>query len=62
MKLLIVLLQVCALNLFAQDDFSKKLSSAAIELTLQQVEYDPQYFSIKYPNGDVPSNKGVCTL
>ena len=45
----------------AQDDFSKKLSSAALELTKQQVKYDPQYFSIKYPNGDVPSDKGVCT-
>ena len=22
--------------------------------------YDPSYFSIKYPNGDVPDNKGVC--
>jgi uncharacterized protein YijF (DUF1287 family) len=50
-----------ALPLQAQNDFSKKLSSAAIELTHQQVEYDPRYFSIKYPNGDVPSNKGVCT-
>ena len=23
--------------------------------------YDPSYFSIDYPNGDVPSDKGVCT-
>ncbi len=23
--------------------------------------YDPSYFSIPYPNGDVPSDKGVCT-
>jgi len=47
--------------LHAQNDFFGKLSSAAIELTHQQVQYDPQYFSIKYPNGDVPSDKGVCT-
>ena len=23
--------------------------------------YDPQYFSLKYPGGDVPENTGVCT-
>lgn len=23
--------------------------------------YDPSYFSIEYPNGDIPSDKGVCT-
>ncbi len=37
------------------------LVDAAMELTRQQVTYDPSYFSIDYPNGDVPSNKGVCT-
>ncbi len=46
---------------FAQGDFSKRLSDAAISLTLQQVTYDPTYFSIPYPNGDVPADKGVCT-
>ncbi len=61
LKIIVVLLLVSCTGLYAQVDFSKKLSSAAIELTQQQVEYDPQYFSIKYPNGDVPSDKGVCT-
>lgn len=37
------------------------LSEAALELTKQKVAYDPSYFSIAYPNGDVPANKGVCT-
>lgn len=37
------------------------LSDCAIELTNQKVTYDPSYFSIDYPNGDVPSDKGVCT-
>lgn len=46
---------------FAQDSFASKLSNAALELTKQKVEYDPQYFSIPYPNGDVPADKGVCT-
>ena len=37
------------------------LSKAAIELTNDHVIYDPSYFSIDYPNGDVPEGKGVCT-
>ena len=37
------------------------LSSCAEELTTYNVVYDPSYFSIDYPNGDVPSDKGVCT-
>ena len=44
-----------------QADFAERLSSAAIELTAQNVEYDPSYFSISYPNGDIPTGKGVCT-
>jgi hypothetical protein len=38
-----------------------RLSMAALELTKHKVTYDPSYFSISYPNGDVPPNKGVCT-
>ena len=40
---------------------NKSLSKAALELTKDQVTYDPSYFSIGYPNGDVPKDKGVCT-
>ncbi|MFY9309314.1 MAG: DUF1287 domain-containing protein [Bacteroidia bacterium] len=46
---------------FAQTDFARQLSDAALKLTAQKVEYDPAYFTIAYPNGDVPKNKGVCT-
>lgn len=46
---------------FAQSSFSENLSNAALTLTKQNVSYDPAYFKIGYPNGDVPSNKGVCT-
>jgi uncharacterized protein YijF (DUF1287 family) len=45
----------------AQDNFSLKLSQAAVALTEQHVTYDPAYFKIAYPNGDVPADKGVCT-
>ncbi len=42
-------------------DFATRLSDAALALTEDKVIYDPTYFSIPYPNGDVPANKGVCT-
>ncbi|MFH6998974.1 DUF1287 domain-containing protein [Flavobacterium sp. FlaQc-57] len=41
--------------------FPEKLSEAAISIIDPTVDYDPAYFSIEYPNGDVPKNKGVCT-
>jgi uncharacterized protein YijF (DUF1287 family) len=44
-----------------QTSFSKRLSDAALELTKQKVTYDPAYFKIDYPNGDIPASKGVCT-
>ncbi|MGB5944059.1 MAG: DUF1287 domain-containing protein [Leeuwenhoekiella sp.] len=37
------------------------LVTAAVRLTEDNVVYDPSYFSIDYPGGDVPANKGVCT-
>jgi len=45
----------------AQETFYDNLSSSALDLTKQSVTYDPTYFSISYPNGDVPKDKGVCT-
>jgi uncharacterized protein len=45
----------------SQNTFFTQLSDAGIELTQQNITYDPSYFSIDYPNGDVPEGKGVCT-
>lgn len=45
----------------SQNNFYLNLSFAAIELTKQDVVYDPSYYTISYPNGDVPEGKGVCT-
>jgi uncharacterized protein len=45
----------------AQNTYQVNLSTAAISLTKDKVSYDPAYFTIKYPNGDVPAGKGVCT-
>ena len=63
-KLTIKLKVFLLLLIFSSIGFAQtndKLSTAAIEITKQKVIYDPSYFSIKYPNGDVPSGKGVCT-
>jgi uncharacterized protein YijF (DUF1287 family) len=60
--LLNLLLFVGTFNLATgQTNFYDKLSDAALGLTKQKVVYDPAYFTISYPNGDVPADKGVCT-
>ena len=46
---------------FLQDNFQARLAAAALSLIQQKVVYDPTYFKIQYPNGDVPPGKGVCT-
>lgn len=56
-----VRLLVILFSLLLQDTFQSRLSDAAISLTKQKVTYDPSYFVIPYPNGDVPADKGVCT-
>jgi uncharacterized protein YijF (DUF1287 family) len=45
----------------AQNAFLQALSDSALTLTKQEVTYDPTYYRLDYPNGDVPADKGVCT-
>lgn len=52
---------LCVNTVFAQTNFFDQLADSAFTLTKQRVKYDPSYFRIDYPNGDVPSDKGVCT-
>ena len=47
-------------ELYDKTDFYYKLSESAIELTHQKVYYDPMYYVIPYPDGDVPADRGVC--
>jgi uncharacterized protein YijF (DUF1287 family) len=54
-------LLLCIRPAVAQETIVAKLVEAAITLTNEDVKYDPTYFRIPYPNGDVPANKGVCT-
>ncbi len=48
-------------SLAQKTSFHNRLADSAYTLTAQKVHYDPAYFQLKYPNGDVPANKGVCT-
>ena len=61
-KMIIKLIIIFLLNFnlaYSQD--KDTLSASALKLTEQEVTYDPSYFLIDYPNGDIPSDKGVCT-
>jgi len=59
--LIIALLCIVVHAVNAQSAFHKQLADSALTLTKDKVSYDPSYFTIKYPNGDVPTDKGVCT-
>lgn len=61
-KYFTILIIICCVFISkAQNQFAQKLSAAALNLTKDKVSYDPAYFVINYPNGDVPADKGVCT-
>jgi uncharacterized protein YijF (DUF1287 family) len=55
-----LLILTCVLT-FAQSNFNIRLADSALLLTRKTVTYDPAYYRIDYPNGDVPSDRGVCT-
>jgi uncharacterized protein YijF (DUF1287 family) len=57
----IILLIPTTLTLVGQNTFYSRLADSTLVLTKQKVRYDPSYFRISYPNGDVPADKGVCT-
>jgi len=61
MKNLFSLLLLFTFSLSAQDNFHDKLIAQAIAQTKKEVVYDASYYTIKYPNGDIPEGKGVCT-
>ena len=48
-------------QLQGSQEFSKKLAAAALQRTNEKVEYDPGYYDLPYPGGDLPAHKGVCT-
>ena len=44
-----------------QPGFYERLADSALTLTREHVVYDPTYYSIDYPGGDIPAGRGVCT-
>ncbi|HRN36187.1 MAG TPA: DUF1287 domain-containing protein [Flavobacteriales bacterium] len=46
---------------YGQANFHDRLADSTLTLTKQNVRYDPAYFRLDYPNGDVPADRGVCT-
>ncbi|MGJ8684547.1 MAG: DUF1287 domain-containing protein [Nonlabens sp.] len=60
-KLILSLLLLLPFLGISQTDFGWKLAKAASQLTNDEVIYNGAYFSIDYPNGDVPVGYGVCT-
>lgn len=63
MKKVYLLVAICILTVcasFRPQDFYNRLSDAAISIINPRINYDANYTSITYPNGDVAENKGVC--
>jgi len=58
---IVIFLLFNSISSFGQSNFYQRLADSALSLTHQDVSYDPNYFSIAYPNGDVPADRGVCT-
>jgi len=61
LHILICFYSLSAWATFANSDKSFQLVKAALAQTQTQVTYNGAYFKIPYPNGDVPSEFGVCT-
>ena len=58
----LTLFLLISIQLYSQNTSTKiSLAEAAFQLTKDKVIYDPAYVVLKYPMGDVPANKGVCT-
>ena len=55
----LVLVSLFCLSIKAQKGID--IAESAYLLTFDNVVYDPNYYSIPYPNGDVPGSIGVCS-
>jgi len=58
MKIRLLIIFLLVFNL-AYSQVKDTLSVSAQKLTKQEVIYDRDYFSIDYPDGDIPIDKGV---
>jgi len=60
MQLQLLLITFLQFAIAGKTDFYMSLAKSAEDLTHQNVKYDPSYYKIEYPMGDVPADKGVC--
>lgn len=60
-RILAFLLAISVSPCVFSSTFSEDLALAAEARTKHSVRYDGAYIGIDYPNGDVPSDSGVCT-
>ncbi|MCP3672350.1 MAG: DUF1287 domain-containing protein [Gammaproteobacteria bacterium] len=60
LRVFAIVILLSSQNAFALN-FESEFVRSAIERTRFDVQYDGSYFAIGYPNGDVPTNIGVCT-
>ena len=60
-KTLLLFTFILATQINHAQDFFQQISACAVEIIDKTIVYDPAYFSIEYPNGDVPEGIGVCT-
>jgi uncharacterized protein YijF (DUF1287 family) len=52
--------QVAIRELREAGDPSSRLAAAALGRSLAEVSYDPAYYSISFPGGDIPAGKGTA--
>jgi len=57
----LLLIQLLPTSAIAQNLLPKDVTQAALARTQKDITYDGRYFSIPYPNGDIPAYLGVCT-
>jgi uncharacterized protein YijF (DUF1287 family) len=59
--IVLICIFICGFKATQEGDFFIRLVKCAINQTKIEVKYNPAYVKLKYPNGDVPINTGVCT-
>lgn len=60
---LFYLFLLASTSIFADQSQTKttQFIQAALHQTKEGIIYNPTYFKIPYPNGDIPAHYGVCT-
>lgn len=52
--------EVISASLHRSSDPGQRLAAAALRRTLQDIAFDPAYYRIAYPMGDIPPSKGAA--